>query len=720
MPQLVGIGSEKLATADGSYCEIEGTVTLGVSLAGEIYQAEFTVANITDHMILGMPTLMSMGCVLDFGRKQLLCQGVSVQCFDFRRTPIVGQVVVHQAVTVPPRCEYLIKGCINRVKDFQEGCFHFEPSEKLLEKYGVVLARALVKPRAGTFVVRVCNPNEEGIMLYTGMALGCLSKVEVIGDYESVGRVARTVVPKVEGELPDHLKDLYERTVDLVPESDRPLVREMLCKFQDVFSRDDKDLGRTSLVQHHIETGDAKPIKQAPRRLPPQHRNDLEKQVLDLLDRGLIEPSDSAWASPVVMVKKSDGSLRLCIDMRRLNEVSSGSGIPLPNTSELLASLSGAVWFSTLDMLSGYWQVELDEESRPKTAFATHLGLHQWRVMPFGLSGAPGSFQKLMHLVLGSMSYKQLLVYLDDVIVPARTVHEGMERLSEVFGRFRSANLKLKPKKCTLFQRQAVFLGHVVSADGVATDPSKVETVANWPTPSSKSEVRSFLGLASYYRKYIQGFAHVAYPLNRLTDKRAEFQWNEACQAAFDKLKVLLTQAPILAHPNEEGEFLLDTDASGVGIGAVLSQIQGGQEKVVAYSSKALSAAERNYCVTRKELWAVVYHVRHFRCYLYGRHFTIRTDHGSLRWLHRFKNQRVSWLDVLAKYEYAIICRYALSRQPCTGKGCMCAPVERKAVSVYTQTGDCTGRACVLRGTMAAEDIESSVVKYTHACVTQC
>ena len=193
--------------------------------------------------------------------------------------------------------------------------------------------------------------------------------------------------------------------------------------------------------------------------------------------------------------------------------------------------------------------------------------------MPFGLSGAPGSFQKLMQIVLGSMSYRQLLVYLDDVIVPAKTVQEGVEHLSEVFQRFREANLKLKPAKCTLFQRKVAFLGHVVSSDGVATDPAKVETVENRPTPTSKSDVRSFLGLASYYRKYIAGFAHIAYPLNRLTDKKSEFHWTEQCQEAFDQLKGLLTRAPILAHPNYNGQFLLDTDASGVGIGGVLSQV---------------------------------------------------------------------------------------------------------------------------------------------------
>ena len=278
--------------------------------------------------------------------------------------------------------------------------------------------------------------------------MGVLSPAELIessghgeGSHESCRRLSKVS----EGQwLPEHLTDLYDRAAENVPEGDRVLIRELLVKYQDVFSRDDKDLGRTSLVKHHIETGDSKPIKQAPHRLPSHQRKEVEKQVLDLLDRGLVEPSDSAWASPVVMVKKADGSYRLC--------ASAGSGIPLPNTEELLSSLSWSVWFSTLDMLSGYWQVELDEESKQKTAFATYLGLHQWNVMPFGLMGAPGTFEKLMQTVLGSMSYKQLLVYLDDVIVPAKSVVEGVDRLSEVFRRFREANLKLKPKKCTLFQ----------------------------------------------------------------------------------------------------------------------------------------------------------------------------------------------------------------------------------------------------------------------------
>ena len=701
----------RLVTADGSVCVVEGSVVVKTWVGPWELDLEFVVAHITDQAILGMTALCDLGCTLDFVRKHLVCRGLRVPCFDQHRRPVSCRVVVHSKVEIPPRCEFLVRSCVGE-GEVPSGVCVVDPNESLFERSGLVLAKSVVDPSQESFVVRVCNTLEEVVVLHQGMSVGVLSPAELIesinqgeGSHESCRRLSKVSEGQ---ELPEHLTDLYDRAVENVPEGDRVLIRELLVKYQDVFSRDDKDLGRTSLVKHHIETGDSKPIKQAPRRLPPHQRKEVEKQVLDLLDRGLVEPSDSAWASPVVMVKKADGSYRLCVDLRLVNQASAGSGIPLPNTAELLSSLSGSVWFSTLDMLSGYWQVELDEESKQKTAFATHLGLHQWNVMPFGLMGAPGTFQKLMQTVLGSMSYKQLLVYLDDVIVPAKSVVEGVDRLSEVFRRFREANLKLKPKKCTLFQEKVAFLGHIVSADGIATDPAKVESVSKWPTPTSKTQVRSFLGLASYYRKYIRGFAHIAHPLNRLTDKKSEFRWSDQCQEAFDKLKVLLTKAPILAHPLDEGEYLLDTDASGVGIGGVLSQIQDDTERVIAYSSRSLNTAERNYCVTRRELWAVVYHVKHFRCYLYGRHFTIRTDHGSLRWLHRFKEpegQLARWLDVLAEYDYRLVCRPgvqhknadALSRRPCEGKGCMCVALQEKSqVSVAVQTGEETEKLRVL------------------------
>jgi hypothetical protein len=394
------------------------------------------------------------------------------------------------------------------------------------------------------------------------------------------------------------------------------------------------------------------------------------------LEKGLIEPSDSPWASPVVLVTKKDGKKRLCLDYRRLNEVSVKDAYPLPRIDDSLDALGEAKYFSTLDLASGYWQVELDSDAREKSVFVTTSGLYAWNVLPFGLCNAPSTFERLMDSVLAGLRWETLLVYLDDVVVYGHTIPESIERLVTVLERFRSAGLKLKPPKCHLFQKQVHYLGHVVSSDGIHTDPSKIDAVRDWPIPATQTQVRSFLGLASYYRRFIRGFADIAAPLHRLTQKSAKFEWNQECDEAFGKLKEGLISAPVLAYPRAEGQFILDTDASNFAIGCVLSQEQDGEEKVIAYGSKSLSKPERNYCVTRRELLAIVEFVQKYRHYLGGRRVKVRTDHGSLRWLSRFKNpdgQLARWLEALSSFDLDLEYRPGkrhqnadgLSRKPC-------------------------------------------------------
>jgi hypothetical protein len=281
-----------------------------------------------------------------------------------------------------------------------------------------------------------------------------------------------------------------------------------------------------------------------------------------------------------------------------------------------------------------------------------------------------------MENIMAGLQWESLLIYLDDVVVFGKSLDETMNRLKVVFQRLREAKLKLKPKKCVLFQRKVLYLGHVVTSDGIATDPDKVRVIDEWYTPTSVRDVRSFLGLASYYRRYVKGFSQIACPLYNLLKKNTAFHWTDQCEEAFRTLKRCLTSSPILAYPDHSGRFVLDTDASAYGIGAVLSQEQGGQEKVIAFASRTLSRSEKNYCVTRRELLAVVYFVKYFRPYLYGSCFTIRTDHGSLRWLINFRNpegQVARWIQVLGEYDYQIIHRPgkshqnadSLSRRPC-------------------------------------------------------
>ena len=454
-------------------------------------------------------------------------------------------------------------------------------------------------------------------------------------------------------------------------------VKNLLLEFQSVFGDSKGNIGRTSLIQHKINTGEAKPIKQRPRPVPIHHREALDKAMRELIEKDLIEPSSSPWCAPIVLVKKKDGSLRTCVDYRLLNAVSKKDSYPAPSAQSSLDHLSGSKYFSTLDLASGYHQIEMEPEDKEKTAFCTgRHGLYQYKVMPFGLSNGTATFQRLMELIFAGQQWHEVLLYIDDIISYCTDFSQGIERLRVVFQKLQDAGLTLKAKKCILFQKQVSFLGHLVSEHGVATDPEKVLAVVEWPVPKSTTEVRSFVGLCAYYRRFIKSFSEIAKPLHKLTEKNAKFSWSEGCQSAFDELKSRLVSAPVLTYPNDQDKFILDTDASDKAMGAVLSQVQEEVERVVAYGSKTFSRSEKNYCVTRKELLAVVYFVKHFKHYLLGKQFLIRTDHGSLRWLMNFRNaegQIARWLEILSSFDFEIQHRPgklhqnadALSRMPC-------------------------------------------------------
>ena len=348
---------------------------------------------------------------------------------------------------------------------------------------------------------------------------------------------------------------------------------------------------------------------------------------------------------------------------------------------DILDTLGGSKWFSTLDLKSGYWQVEVDSSSREKTAFTTSEGLYEFKVMPFGLCNAPATFQRLMNRVLCDVNWVECLVYIDDTVVIGRTFEQHLSNLGTVLSRLRQAGLKLQPAKCKLCQKVVRFLGHVISENGIATDPEKTAVIATWPVPESKKNIQQFLGLANYYRRFIKDFGTTAKPLQRLLEKNIAFEWTQQCQGAFDHLRKCLMTTPILAFPDHSRHFMLDTDASDTGIGAILSQVQDdGGEAVMAYASRSLSQQEQRYCVTRRELLAVVEFIHHFRHYLLGVHFTLRTDHGSLVWIQNFKEpegQLARWLERLQEYTFTVVHRPgnqhtnvdALSRVPCNQCG---------------------------------------------------
>ena len=424
---------------------------------------------------------------------------------------------------------------------------------------------------------------------------------------------------------------------DLTKEEQQRL-KEFLKNNVDIFAKNPKNPGQIPGIQHAINTGDHPPIKLRPQRISPIEEEIIRKEVQVMKDASIIRTSKSPWAFPVVLVPKPDGSIRFCIDYRKLNAITKKDVYPLPRIDDTLDKLAGKRIFSTMDLASGYWQIGLKEEDKEKTAFISCAGLFEFNVMPFGLCNAPATFQRLMDSVLDEVGLKVGRDYIDDIIVGSDNMEEHLTELNQLFQSLRKTKLRMKLSKCMFAKRSVKFLGHVVSKDGVKPNPDKIEAIVKMKPPIDITGLRRFLGLTSYYRKFVRNYSKIAEPLNRLLQKGSLYRWNEQCQKAFEELKERLTSAPILAYPDFKKEFRLETDASDFGIGAVLAQKdEEGKERVIAYASRTLSKPERNYTTTEKECLAVVWAIGLFRPYLYGRKFVAITDHASLKWLCNMK-----------------------------------------------------------------------------------
>ena len=651
----------------------------------------FYVAEISESCILGLDFLQQQCCqlniedgLLSMGDLQVPLLHTSMDDLDMS----CYRVLAVEDVNIQPRTEAIIPAkVINYTGKNRWGIIEPADDEPIP---GLVIGKVLTKLTNETTVVpvRIVNVTDEKRKVVGGTNLAKCEAVNfvVCPDFENTSGESRP-----SKEIPNHLAGLYESSAkDLVNEDQRDEVRSLLCENAALFSTDSSDLGRTDIVKHQIKTGSTKPIKQPPRRLPLAKRDAACQAVNEMLRNRVIEPSTSPWSSPVVLVAKKNGDLRFCVDYRKLNDATVKDSYPLPRIDDTLDALGGSQWFSTLDLKSGYWQVAMDPKDKEKTAFSIGGGLWHFRVMPFGLCNAPATFERLMDHVLAGLPWNVCLVYLDDIIVHGRTFSEQLENLQKVFACLKKANLKLSPEKCNLFRREVKYLGHIISCNGVATDPSKIDSVKDWPRPTCLAEMRSFLGLCSYYRKFIRNFAEIADPLTRLTQKNVQFLWDSDTENAFQQLKCLLTTTPVLSFMSDEGALILDTDASGIAIGAVLSQKQDNEEKVIAYFSRSLDRTQRQYCATRRELLAVVKSLAHFHPYLYGRTFVVRTDHSSLRWLMNFKHtegQLARWLQKIQQYDLHIEHRPgkhhlnadALSRRPCLREHCkICDRAESK------------------------------------------
>lgn len=450
-------------------------------------------------------------------------------------------------------------------------------------------------------------------------------------------------------------------------------------------------MGKCPFVQHSIDVGDAKPIKQRPYRVSFKEREILNEQVDRMLENNLIEYSNSPWSSPVVLVKKPNGGIRFCVDYRKLNQVTRKDSYPLPRIDDALDKLRGAKYFTTLDCDQAYYQIEMEESSKDKTAFITPDGLYNFRVLPFGLSNSPASFQRLIDSVLGRLKWTIALVYMDDVIVFSKTFSEHINHIETILSAIARAGLILQSSKCSFGFNKLKYLGHIISSDGVEVDPEKVRAIKDFPVPKKPRDVQSFVATCSYYRRFIPYFSRVAKPLHDITKKGITFNWDCRAQNAFEKLKSLLCTAPILGYPDETSNTEIHCDGSGLGLGCSLVQIQNGEERVVAYASRTLRRHEQNYSATDLECLAVLFSIQKFRPYLYGRSFKIITDHKALCDLINFKDphgRAARWSMALQPYDFVIVHRSGRKHADADGLSRNPVEDEKQVPDIFTKSND--------------------------------
>ena len=568
---------------------------------------------------------------------------------------------------IPPNSVAKIKCKLSQVLT-NDYTLQGEPSSKYL------IPRS-VHSKGQDTIACVMNVTDNFIVMKKGMILGTATEydsevLEYSGEaetpsaeeanYSPCGNIsddAKVMEIKQDSEslgdnIPDHIKIMVDKSKEHLTEEQIHQLSDCLLEFQDVFAKDEFDLGDFTEIQHEIDTGNAKPVKERPRRTPACFVGEEESHLRKMLEAGVIQPSTSDWASAPVLIRKRDGSVRWCIDYRGLNSVTVKDVFPLPLIEDCMDSLAGKEWFSKLDANSAYWQIRIKESDRKKTAFTTKYGLFEHVKMGFGLCNAPATFSRAINLVMRGLNWKVALAFLDDILIMGQNFDDHLRNLKLALERFRKYRLRLKPKKCIFFQRRAEFLGRMISKDSMEMSSEDCSVVSEWPVPQNAKEVERFLGLANYHRIFVKDFARIAVPLYQITGKQ-EFQWGDAQADAFEFLKNALTSPPVLALPNHHDDWILDTDASDHAIGAELLQVQDGKERVIAYGSLALSAEQRRYCTTRKELLAIVRFTRQYRYYLLGRPFKVRTDHNSLVWLLRFKDpqgQLARWIEELSQY----------------------------------------------------------------------
>ena len=516
----------------------------------------------------------------------------------------------------------------------------FIPHQANSQRYRIEISLLPIQRLFCQVPLQINNLNFSPISLPRGLILGSLT----LKSDEEEEKVCYQISPE-------------KSSVEIKVINKDPRLLRLLEEFSFIFAADIGELRRATNIKHTIDTGDHEPIRSVPYRTSAKEREIIEKEVNKMLQNNIIRISESPWSSPVVLVPKKDSTVRFCLDYRRLNKITVKNSHPLPLIADTLDALNNSKIFSKIDLKSGFWSISMDDDSRPKTAFVCHMGLFEFNVLPFGLTNSPATFQRYLQSCLNNLLWRFCLVYIDDVIIYSSSMDEHVDHVRLVLDRLAKHQLRLNAEKCEFGTSTVLYLGHVVTPEGVLPDSDKTKAIEEFPRPVRIRDLRSFLGLTSYYRRFVEGYSSIARPLNVLLKKNQPFEWNDACEQSFNELKSRLISPPILAHFKPECPIILYTDASGYAIAAILSQIQDKKEVVISYNSKSLDERQQNFCVTEREALAIVWGIQKLRPYLYGSAFVIRTDHCPLCSLMTIKNPNgrcIRWGLALQDYDFTI------------------------------------------------------------------